>query len=397
VSATLARRGGCQFSMRAFATAVLTAALTVVAAVPARADLVLDGHGWGHGVGLSQYGAYGYALLENRDHAWILGHYYAGTALARTGTGSVRVLLRRTRTPKLCGATALRDARGRRLRLSDARVYRLSLLASGRIRVVDATSGRTRGRVVGPVTVTGGPSWCLRGIADNGVRDGAYRGRAVISPDGRALLVVNRLGMESYLRGVVPSEMPSAWPAEALEAQAVIARSYALRSLRPASPYDVYADVRSQVYGGIDREVPSTTAAVTATRAEVVTAGGQVAQTFFFSTSGGRTAGNEEVWGGTPISYLRSVDDPHDDLSPYHDWTARFTDKVARRKLRSLGAGTVQSLKVTARTASGRAATVDVTGKDATVSVPASRIQILLGLRSTWFDVTESPADEPAP
>jgi stage II sporulation protein D len=381
--------------MRAAVIAVLATALAALAAAPAQADLILDGHGWGHGVGLSQYGAYGYALLENRDHAWILRHYYAGTALARTGTGSIRVRLRRTRAPKLCGATRLRDARGRRLRLSDARVYRLSLLASGRIRVVDGTSGRTRGRVAAPVTVSGGASWCLRGAADNGVRDGAYRGRAVISPDGRALLVVNRLGMESYLRGVVPSEMPSAWPAEALEAQAVIARSYALRSLRPASPYDVYADVRSQVYGGIDREVPSTTAAVTATRSAVVTAGGQVAQTFFFSTSGGRTAGNEEVWGGTPISYLRSVDDPHDDLSPYHDWTARFTDAQARRKLRSLGVGKPQKLEVSARTPSGRAATVDVTGADATVSVPASRLQALLGLRSTWFDVTRSPADTP--
>jgi stage II sporulation protein D len=245
--------------------------------------------------------------------------------------------------------------------------------------------------VTGPVTVTGGASWCLRGTADNGVRDGAYRGRAVVVPDGRALLVVNRLGMESYLRGVVPSEMPSAWPAEALEAQAVIARSYALRGLRPASPYDVFADVRSQVFGGIAREVPPPTAAVTPPRAQVVTAGGQVAQTFFFSTSGGRTAANEEIWGGTPISYLRSVDDPHDDLSPSHDWTARFTDKSASRKLRSLGAGPLQSMDVTARTASGRAATVELTGEDATVAVAASRIQALLGLRSTWFDVTETP------
>ena len=377
--------------MRAIVTAAVAAFAALAAAAPARADLVLDGHGWGHGVGLSQYGAYGYALLEGRDHAWILGHYYPGTALARTATGSIRVLLRRTRTPKLCGATRLRDARGRRLRLSDARVYRLSVLARGRVRVLDTTSGRTRGRVTGPLTVSGGASWCLRGTADNGVRDGAYRGRAVVIPDGRALLVVNRVGMESYLRGVVPSEMPPAWPAEALEAQAVIARSYALRGLRPGSPYDVFADVRSQVYGGIAREVGSTTSAVTATRAEVVTAAGQVAQTFFFSTSGGRTAANEEVWGGTPIAYLRSVEDPHDDLSPYHDWTARFTDRAAGRKLRSLHVGKLQSLEVTARTPSGRAATVDVTGEDATTSVTAGRLQALLGLRSTWFGVTETP------
>ena len=382
--------------MRILAASAATLALAsaAVAAAPARADLVLNGHGWGHGVGLSQYGAYGYALLDGRDHAWILGHYYPGTALARSGTGSMRVLLKRTRTPKLCGVTRLRAADGRRVRLSEQGQYKLSL-SRGRVRVVTTSSGRTRARLTGPVTATGGSSWCLRGAAQNGVRDGFYRGSARLIADGRALLVVNRVGLESYLRGVVPSEMPSSWPAEALQAQAVIARSYALRSRRAATfPYDVFADVRSQVYGGLAREVPSTTAAVTATKRQVVTAGGTVAQTFFFSTSGGRTATNEEVWGGVPIAYLRSVDDPHDDLSPYHDWTARFTDAAARRKLRSLGVGAVRDMAVTTRTPSGRAATIEVRGKDATVEVAASRIQALLGLRSTWFDVAKkaSPA-----
>jgi stage II sporulation protein D len=126
-----------------------------------------------------------------------------------------------------------------------------------------------------------------------------------------------------------------------------------------------------------------------------VVTGGQVAQTFFFSTSGGRTASNEEIWGGTPISYLRSVDDPHDDLSPYHDWTARFTDAQAKRKLRSLGVGAPQKLSVTARTPSGRAATVEVDGKTQSVTVSASQIAALLDLRSVWFSVTESPGDRP--
>jgi stage II sporulation protein D len=371
--------------------ALAVAALIVLAgAAPAaaatRPDLVLDGRGWGHGVGLSQYGAYGYALLEGRDHAWILGHYYPGTTLARSGAGTMRVLLRRTRAPKVCGVSRLRDARGRGVRLSELRTYRLTQLGTTKLRVVDATTGRTRARVVAPIRLTGGGNWCLRGTADNGVRDGAYRGSAQVLRDGRALLVVNRVGLESYLRGVVPAEMPAAWPEEALRAQAVIARSYALRSLRPYGLYDVYADVRSQVYGGLSREASSTNAAVAATPGEVVTVGGQVAQTFFFSTSGGRTAANEEVWGGAPISYLRSVDDPHDDLSPHHRWTARFTDATARRKLRPLGAGRFESLRVASRTASGRAAAVEVAGRDATVTVSAARIQALLGLRSTWFD-----------
>jgi stage II sporulation protein D len=369
----------------------VAAGLTALLAAPAYAadsDVVLAGHGWGHGVGLSQYGAYGYAKLEGRDHAWILQHYYPGTDLARQGKGSMRVLLRRTRPPKLCGVTRLRDAGGRRIRLSDRRIYKVSRLSASRLRLVDTRSRRAR-RVTAPATLSGGASWCLRGAADNGVSSGTYRGRAVLIPEGRAILVVNSVGIESYLRGVVPSEMPSSWAPEALQAQAVIARSYALRSRRPAAAYDVYSDTRSQVYGGIAREAATTTAAVNATRAQVVTYGGAIAETLFFSTSGGRTAGNDEIFGGSPIAYLRSVDDPHDDLSPYHSWTATFTLKALRRKLEDVGVSGVKSLKVIARTASGRAATVEVTGKSAVIDVPSARIAAMLGLRSTWFSVAK--------
>ena len=121
----------------------------------------------------------------------------------------------------------------------------------------------------------------------------------VLSRDGGAVLAVNRISLERYLYGVVAAEMPASWPAEALKAQAVVARSYALRSLRPSSAYDVFADVRSQVYRGVAAETAATTAAVRGTRARVVTVGGQIAQTFFFSTSGGRTATNEEAFGGS--------------------------------------------------------------------------------------------------
>ena len=241
------------------------------------------------------------------------------------------------------------------------------------------------------MTVTGGANTTVRGTADNGLSNGVYRGRIVLSRDGRSILVVNSVGVEQYLYGVVPSEMPASWPAEALKAQAVVARSYALRGRRPGEPYDVFADVRSQVYRGVLAETDATNAAVKATRAGVVMAGGQIAQTFFFSTSGGRTATNEEAFGGTPIAYLRSVDDPHDDLSPYHDWTARFTAKDARKRLRSVTLGTLQSLKVATRTPSGRAATVLVGGSGGDQTVPAATVRTLLGLRSTWISRITGP------
>ena len=97
------------------------------------------------------------------------------------------------------------------------------------------------------------------------------------------------VGLEQYLKGVVPSEMPSKWPAAALEAQAVAARSYALANLTKGRPYDLYGDARSQVYGGIDGGVACASAAVDATKGQVVLYNGKVANTLFFSTSGGRT------------------------------------------------------------------------------------------------------------
>ena len=115
---------------------------------------------------MSQYGAYGFALREARDFRWILAHYYPGTDVAPVPAARMRVLLRRTREPKLCGATELRDAAGRRVRLSERRVYRFSAWRADGLRVHDSTRGRTRARVRAPVRVTGGSTLCLRGTAE---------------------------------------------------------------------------------------------------------------------------------------------------------------------------------------------------------------------------------------
>jgi stage II sporulation protein D len=361
---------------------LIAAALLLAAPAAAGADdVVIDGRGWGHGIGLSQYGAYGFALRDGRDHESILRHYYTGTTVSRAPAARMRVLLQQARTPRVCGATRLRDAAGRSVRLSDRRTYRFRARGDG-----IALDGR-RGRLRAPVTLTGGASTCLRGSAENGVGNGSYRGRMVLARGtGSALLAINHVSLEHYLYGVVAAEMPSSWPAEALRAQAVVARSYALRSRR-TGVFDVYADVRSQMYRGVAGEAATTTAAVRATRAKVVLAGGEVAQTFFFSTSGGRTAAVEEEWGGEPLSYLRSVDDPHDDLSPYHTWRARLTERQVRRALSGLVSGSFRGLSVATRTTSDRAATVDIEGTAGTNTVPAATIRTRLGLRSTWFTI----------
>lgn len=374
--------------MRALLIAATT--LLLVPATATAADVVIDGRGWGHGVGLSQYGAYGFALREGRDHRFILAHYYTGSDLGTAPATRMRVRLKRARAPKLSGATRAISGR-RRVRLRDDRGYRFRALNGARVAVIDTATGRTRARLRVPVTVTGGASTRLHGRAENGRSSGFYRGRMVLLREGSGVLAVNHVSLEHYLYGVVPAEMPASWPAEALRAQAVIARSYALTSRASGGNWDVFADVRSQVYGGVLAEIASTTDAVRATRARVVTVGGEVAQTFFFSTSGGRTASNEEGFGGAPLSYLRAVDDPHDDLSPVHTWTARFSRREAQRRLRDLVAGRLRAISVASRSPSGRAATVLLRGSRGDATVSAASVRTALGLRSTWLERISGP------
>lgn len=374
--------------MRALLIAATT--LLLVPATATAADVVIDGRGWGHGVGLSQYGAYGFALREGRDHRFILAHYYTGSDLGTAPATRMRVRLKRARAPKLSGATRAISGR-RRVRLRDDRGYRFRALNGARVAVIDTATGRTRARLRVPVTVTGGASTRLHGRAENGRSSGFYRGRMVLLREGSGVLAVNHVSLEHYLYGVVPAEMPASWPAEALRAQAVIARSYALTSRASGGNWDVFADVRSQVYGGVLAEIASTTDAVRATRARVVTVGGAVAQTFFFSTSGGRTASNEEGFGGAPLSYLRAVDDPHDDLSPVHTWTARFSRREAQRRLRDLVAGRLRAISVASRSPSGRAATVLLRGSRGDATVSAASVRTALGLRSTWLERISGP------
>src|SRR5688572_12334107 len=318
---------------------------------------------------MSQYGAYGYALREGRDFRWILGHYYPGTTVGRVASARLRVVLRDTRAPKVCGATRARAAGGRTIKLRDTRTYAFSALGAAKLRVTDTSNGRTRARLTAPVRVTGGASTCIRGEAINGVRNGLYRGAMTMQRwEGRRLLAVNELGLESYLQGVVTAEMPASWAAEALKAQAVVARSYALRSRRSDRVFDLYPDTRSQVYRGVAGETTAAISAARGTRAHAVRYGVEIATTYFHSTSGGRTAGYVEGFGGgLEVPYLRPVDDTHDDISPLHTWQVRLTDREMERKLEEVRLGGLEDVKVVATGETGRASEVDVVGEQGTI------------------------------
>jgi stage II sporulation protein D len=219
-----------------------------------------------------------------------------------------------------------------------------------------------------------------------GVRDGLYRGALELRPAGRDLNVINAVNLEDYVRGVVSAESPPTWPAEALKAQAVAARTYAITTSKAGDGFDQFADVRSQVYKGALAEFPTTDAAVAATRGQVVTYGGRPVTTYFFSTSGGRTENVENSFvGADPKPWLKGVDDPFDRLSPKHRWgPLRFTAAQVQRRLGRLVPGRFRRIEVTQRGASPRVVRALVVGTRGSTAVTGPQLRRAFGLNDTW-------------
>jgi SpoIID/LytB domain protein len=236
----------------------------------------------------------------------------------------------------------------------------------------------------GKATALPGPLLFAPGTAPLTLGGRGYRGSLRVATTGSAVRVVNVVGLEPYLYGVVPSEMPSRWPAEALAAQAVVARTYALSHLQKGGDFDLYPDTRSQVYGGIGAEAPSSTAATQETAGQIVLYDGEPADTFFSSSSGGKTANVQDVWSSSqPIPYLVSVPDPYDTLSPYHNWgPLRFSGAAIAKRFHVPGGVVDFRANVSA---SGRVRTITFVGTNGEKTVAGSTIRTALGLRSTWF------------
>ena len=369
--------------------ALAATVLACVAATPAQAAsrLVVRGAGFGHGVGMSQWGAMGYAQ-RGADHATILGHYYTGTRIGALGGASeVRVLLKTAARLRFTGAAGVAgDGRT----LDPGSTYSVVRGLAGGVRLRSA-SGEDLGTYEAPLTITGGPAGIeLRGRAANDIADGHYRGNLELrSAAIGGVSAINAIGLEDYLRGVVPGEMPATWPAEALRAQAVAARTYAIATSKSGDGFDQYADTRSQMYTGITGERPTTDAAVTATRNEIVVYGSKPIVTYYFSASGGRTENVENSFlGADPAPWLVSVDDPFDSLSPRHRWTKRLTLRSAKRRLGSLLHGSLRQIKVLRRGASPRVVRAEIVGTGGRTQVSGPQLRRKLDLFDTWARFT---------
>jgi stage II sporulation protein D len=358
------------------------------------------GRGYGHGVGMSQYGARGRALAGQLAPA-ILLHYYAGTTLGtRSPATVVRVLVLNA-----FAATATKP---------------LTITGLGGGWTIDGLTGTfpAGARLTLSPTTAGSTTWNL--VVKTG--GGASLAKAVVSsalivrPAGTATsleltsrastynlyrgflrvrltttaTVYDHVGLDLYLRGVVPVEMPSSWPTEALKAQAIASRSYAAARVHPTTgSFDVYDDTRSQVYRGQRAETTAGNSAVAATSGTVVLAGSSVANTLYHSAAGGWTENNENVFVSSTgaivagaVAYLRGSSDrapdgtAYDAASPYATWKTAAYDGAALSAIFARDArtnvGTITSIDLSRKGVSGRLISVTLSGSLATRTVSGS-------------------------
>ena len=216
-----------------------------------------------------------------------------------------------------------------------------------------------------------------------------YRGRLQVLVGGSGLRAINHVGLESYLPSVVGSEMPASWPQAALRAQAVAARTYALRQRKPADPFDLSATVSSQVYKGVDAETPSTREAVLSTRGQVLMYGSTLANAVFHSSSGGATENSGDLW-SQQLPYLVSVPD-FDQASPVQAWQQRLEPEQLQQAFAEIGGA--QRIDVLSTTSTGRVRQARVSGPSGTLVVSGAQLRSRLGLRSTMVRFELVPSE----
>jgi len=219
------------------------------------------------------------------------------------------------------------------------------------------------------------------------IGDRWYRGRTLVLPTSKGLTAINYVDLERYLYSVLGGEVYTNWPQEALKAQAVAARTYALyqRQTRGNKVYDLGDTIAWQVYRGVETESPSFYSAVDATAGQVLTYNGRVILAAFHSSSGGHTENVENVWGPEALPYLRAVPD-YDQGTPDFQWAKTFTQQQLSGRIS--GVGNVQSLVPERVSPYGRVLTMKVVGDRGSRIMSGAELRRILDLRSTWFTVT---------
>lgn len=419
----------------------IAAAFVLLSCAPAFAEatFTITGHGFGHGIGMSQYGARSLAA-RGWSYSGILSHYYQGTSVGSLGyaAGSsaetvMRVAIQKTDVADSWWTVRANEGElwiswegmpagqylkiprgvsynffvsggqivGRDQNLQNAKTF----TGASWVQAWERDASDSHGAGLVQVFDPSGPfDW------SNVLYNGSIRFQRSTS-DPSKLHARNFVYMEDYVRCVVPRESPASWPVEALKAQAVAARSYAYVSRKPASTYDVYCTTSSQVYNGWGTWESGTgnvrhpgdsgvDPAVNATPAQVVKYGSTVVQTFFFSTSGGYTEDISNVWpSSTQQPYYSAVPDPyeHEAGSSRHEWGPYvYTASQVRTQLLSAGISSsrlptiITDMRVLRRGDSGRVMELQVTGIGGSFTLSGStemnRVRnALCKSYDTWF------------
>ncbi|PKL02374.1 MAG: stage II sporulation protein SpoIID, partial [Synergistetes bacterium HGW-Synergistetes-2] len=231
-----------------------------------------------------------------------------------------------------------------------------------------------------------------------------YRGAFRLLSSDSGITLLNVLDLEEYLRGVLKMEVNPAWSMEALKAQAVISRTYAIRSVlqnRGKGGYDLHDTVMSQVYRGMNAEDPKTDQAIRATKGMVLKYGGEIAFTPFHSHSGGATADVATVWGGN-MPYLKGVNEDFRTESPHSTWEASLSAAQIEDALRSAGVnvGRLQELRVEQSDPFGRATTLRAIGTSGSKTLKSHSFRMAAGsnvIRSTLFSISSAVSSSSAP
>ena len=375
---------------------------SLVSALPAQADtsvkaqagnFTIRGAGFGHGWGMSQYGAYG-AARKGLTWKKILAFYYPGTKLKKMSGNTV---LKVWVTGDSDGSVRVLPASGLKVLDADGDIYKVPTGSKYKSwRISRSGSGfrlayrNANGSYVTRSTGLSNNTWkfstaarIVRVVMPNGsVRP--YRGSVALVKRGSGGRTVNRVKLESYVKGVVASEMPTSWHPQAVAAQTVAARSYAIR-LRDYTNYDGYdiCDTTAcQVYGGVNRETGDGNAAVRATAGTIVTYKGKVALTQFASSNGGHSAQGD-------FPYLAPKKDPYDGVITSQAWTRTISASSIANKWPSVG--TVKKLKITRRDGDGawggRVNSMQIIGSKKTITITGYTFYYRYGLRSRLFKV----------
>ena len=363
-------------------------------ATPGSTAITVTGHGFGHGRGLSQYGALG-AAGQGSTWQQIIEFYYPGTTWGAIG-GKIRVLItadtgRDVQVAAERGLKVTSLARQRTWRLPPVAAKKWRLIAAGDGTAVQWTKGtrwRTWKKVPGEAEFSS-VDGVLTLVVPGARRD--YRGTLQsVGPRSGQRQTVNKLSMEAYLRGVVPQEVPALWAPAAVSAQSVAARTYAAfeRQQSKGARYDLCDTTQCQVYGGVDVEHLAATEAIKATAKQGLYYDGAPAFTQFSASNGGFSAAGS-------MPYLVAQADPFDGLANpnYSTWTKAIDDTQVEGHWPAIG--DLVSIEVTARDGNGdwggRITDMAFIGTTGTARVDGDTVRSYLGLNSDWFTFAVAP------